>query len=162
MINMLGTCKECGYIISRSEELPKPYKSLFECSNCGHPHIKSEIIPFDVDLVGKVFQHFKGGVYLVLSIEFSQTVKYMRLSDKEIFHKSIRWFTSNKELPSGEVVKRFRLLEGYSFTDGAQNERERILDLIDREIECLECHAYADKTFGLCRAKKLIEKSAGD
>jgi len=107
-----------------------------------------------VDLAGKVFQHFKGGIYLVLSDDF--IVKYMRLSDKEIFHKSIQEFTGNKELPRGEVVKRFRLLEGYSFTDGAQNERERILDLIDREIEYLEYHAYSDKTFGLYRAKELI------
>ena len=113
-------------------------------------------------IIGKIFQHFKGGVYLVLNVTSGNVVNYMRLSDKQLFDKVLSEFTGNKELPNGEVVKRFRLLDGYSLVDGALNERERILDLIDREIECLECHAYADKTFGLCRAKKLIEKSAGD
>jgi len=117
---------------------------------------KVKIIDTD-KLAGKVFQHFKGGIYLVLHVdEYTHNVKYMRLSDKEIFDRDFDEFTGNKELPSCEVVKRFRLLEGYSFTNGALNERERILDLIDREIEYLEYHAYSDKTFGLYRAKELI------
>jgi len=112
-------------------------------------------------LIGKVFQQFKGGVYLVLSVTPANIVKYMRLSDKEIFDRPLSEFIGGKLLPTGET-ERFRLLEGYSFTDGALNERERILDLIDREIEYLEYHAYSDKTFGLYRAKEIIEKLVGD
>ena len=138
-------------------------KKGFSHTACNAENCTKKVKIIDTDkLAGKVFQHFKGGIYLVLHVDgYTHGVKYMRLSDKEIFHRDLDEFTGNKELPSGEVVKRFRLLEGYSFTDGAQNERERILDLIDREIECLEYHVYSDKTFGLYRAKGLIEKSDG-
>lgn len=160
---MLGTCKDCGHTITRANEIPE-HKGVYECGACGHPHSNSDLMPGNPDRVevGKVYQHFKGGAYLILNIDSKNVVNYMRLSDKEIFERDLDEFESNKVLPTSEIVKRFRLLEGYSFTDGALNERERILDLIDREIEYLEYHAYSDKTFGLYRAKEIIEKLVGD
>ena len=110
-------------------------------------------------MIGKVFQHFKGGKYIVLSIvtdtaTAKETVAYMNLLDKKVYTRELSEFEGLKELPNGEVVKRFRLLDGYSLVDGALNERERILDLIDREIE--NPHKDRDMDYGLYRAKELI------
>ena len=43
----IGFCRECFNEIYNTDELLPKFENVYQCSTCGHPHAKDEILPFD-------------------------------------------------------------------------------------------------------------------
>jgi len=51
---LIGYCKECDSPVYNTDELIPDYKNIFQCSNCGQPHLRDE-------LWDEVPEYIKGG-----------------------------------------------------------------------------------------------------